>query len=80
MGIFLFVVHSLIFLMVRGSFFNTIPASLLFFYLIGCVIAYSFLYSVLSQLEEDANFIFNGTLSGIFIFAPFVYIWVKTVR
>lgn len=80
LGCFLFLIHVFIYELYIGDIFATLLSSLFFFYLASCIWGFAFLISILKYLENDSRFIFNGVLLGIFLFSPFVYLWVRYFR
>lgn len=76
----LFVAHVVAYQLLIGDIFENFPTRLVFLYLVSCIWPFSCLMSVLADLEDDSEFIFNRTLPGMFLFSPFVYFWVKKER
>lgn len=80
LGCLFFVAHIVAYQLLIGDIFENFSTRLLFVYLILCVWPFSCLMSILADLEDDSKFIFNKTLPGIFLFSPFIYLWVKKER
>lgn len=75
-GCLLFLVHVVVFDMIIGDPFGSWQSLILVTYLAASIWSFSYLFSILDYTEKPSPVLFRGSMPVLYLFSPFIYIWI----